>query len=156
MKTGVMILAAALLCASACTMFQKSAGQEQPTTPQREAANVVFYTFPDIPVPKELTLQRERSFIYETPHLKAGVLVLTGNVDMASLETYFKTNMGKNGWRFVNSYKYGDVILNFAKDDKTSTVRMTRDPFKSTVEIWVGPIGGDETAPTAAKDDGFK
>ena len=156
MKTGVLILAAVLLCASACTMFQKSTVQGEAATPQKEAANVVFYTFPDIPVPKELTLRRERSFIYETPHVKAGVLVLTGNVDMASLETYFKVNMAKNGWRFVNSYKYGDVILNFVKDDRASNIRATRDSFTTQVEIWVGPIDRSGTAPTAAGDDGFK
>ena len=156
MKTGVLILAAALLCASACTMFQKSAVQGEAATPQKEAANEVFYTFPDIPVPKELTLQRERSFIYETPHVKAGVLVLTGNVEMASLEAYFKVNMAKNGWRFVNSYKYGDVILNFVKDDKASNVRATRNAFTTQVEIWVGPIDRNETAPMTTRDDGFK
>jgi hypothetical protein len=156
MRTKLLVLAAALLCASACTTFQKSTVQEQASTSQKEGANVIFYTFPDIPVPKELTLQRDRSFIYETPHMKAGVLVLTGNVDMASLETYFKANMVKNGWRFVNSYKYGDVILNFVKDDRTSNIRETRDAFTTRVEIWVGPTDRNGTAPTATRDDGFK
>ena len=156
MKTGVMILVAALLCASACTTFQKSPGQEKAATPQKEGANVVFYAFPDIPVPKELTLQKERSFVYETPHVKAGVLVLGGNIDMTSLETYFKVNMAKNGWRFLNSYKYGNVILNFVKDDRVSTIRATRDSFKTTVEIWVGPIDRNGTARTSTRDDDFK
>ena len=48
--------------------------------------------------------------------------------------------MGKNGWRFVNSYKFNDIILNFVKDDKSSNIRMSREAFTSQVEIWVGPI----------------
>ena len=156
MRRGALIVAAVLLCASACSLFQKSAVQEQSPDSQQEGANVVFYTFPDIPVPKELTLQKEKSFIYEAPRVKAGVLVLTGNVDMTSLESYFKVNMAKNGWRFANSYKYGDVILNFVKEDKASNIRIIRDAFTTRVERWVGPVERMETAPMAHRDNGFK
>lgn len=140
MKKGVMVLGAFLLLVAGCTYFQKPSSQDQAAMPKTEVPNAVFYTFPDIPVPKELTLVREKSFIYETPTVKAGVLLLSGNVDVGSLENYFKTNMARNGWRFVNSYKYNDMILNFVKEDKASNIRATRDAFTTQVEIWVGPV----------------
>lgn len=144
MKRGMMksmtALVVFLLLASGCAYFQKSGTSDQAAKQKSETPNVVFYTFPDIPVPKELTLVREKSFIYETPSVKAGVLLLTGNVDIASLESYFKANMARNGWRFVNSYKYNDMILNFLKEDKASNIRATRDAFSTQVEIWVGPV----------------
>ena len=30
--------------------------------------------------------------------------------------------MVKNGWRFVNSYQYNDLILNFVKEDRSSNI----------------------------------
>jgi hypothetical protein len=140
MLKSMIVLAGLLLLLGGCAYFQKSGTTDQSAKQRTEAPNVVFYTFPDIPVPKELTLVREKSFIYEAPSVKAGVLYLTGNVDVTSLEGYFKTNMVKNGWRFINSYKYNDVILNFLKEDKASTIRTTRDTFTTQVEIWVGPV----------------
>ncbi len=156
MKKGMVVLAVFLLLAGGCAYFQKSAVQDKTAKPREDAPNVVFYTFPDIPVPKELTLVRERSFIYETPTVKAGVLILTGNVEIGSLESYFKANMAKNGWRFVNSYKYNDVILNFIKEDKASNIRATRDAFTTQVEIWVGPIDKTGQQPAEHKENEFR
>jgi hypothetical protein len=157
MRKGTLVLAAMLLFVLGCAARQP-AGQDQASVAKGEAPNVVFYTFPDIPVPKEMNLRRDRSFIYETPTVKAGVLVLSGNVDIASLETYFKVNMAKNGWRFINSYKYGDVILNFMKEDRTSNIRASRDAFTTQVEIWVGPVDRQTPAPVAPprKDNEFR
>ena len=159
MRKGTLVLAAMLLFVLGCAARQP-AGQDPSSVVKGEAPNVVFYTFPDIPVPKELDLQREKSFIYETPTVKAGVLVLSGNIDVASLETYFKVNMAKNGWRFINSYKYRDVILNFMKDDRASNIRMSRDAFTTQVEIWVGPVDRAPQAPAPSapprKDNEFR
>ncbi len=157
MKKGMVLLVAVMLLLSACALTEKITGKEE-TTPRAkpEGPNVAYYTFPDIPVPKELTFVREKSFIYETPTVKAGVLLLNGNVDVASLENYFKTNMVKNGWRFVNSYKYNDVILNFAKEERSSNIRMVRDTFTTTVEIWVGPTDRSGGAPVMPRGNDFK
>lgn len=155
MKKGMIWFIAGLFLLTGCATIDKWRGKEETPKSRTETPNVVFYTFPDVPIPKELELIRDKSFIYETPTLKAGVLVLGGNIDVLSLENYFKLNMVKNSWRFVNSYKYNDVILNFVKDDRSSNIRMTRDGFNTQVEIWVGPI--DRAARTPGpKGDDFK
>ncbi len=155
MKKGMIWFVAGIFLLAGCAAVEKWRGKEETPKPKTETPNVAFYAFPDVPVPKELELVRDKSFIYETPTLKAGVLVLAGNVDMLSLENYFKLNMVKNAWRFVNSYKYNDVILNFVKEDRSSNIRMTRDAFNTQVEIWVGPI--DRAArPAGPRVDDFK
>ena len=73
--------------------------------------------------------------------MPAGALVLSGNVDVGNLDNYFKINMAKNGWRFMNSCKYGSLILNFIKEDRTSNIRATREAFTTQVEMWIGPVG---------------
>ncbi len=155
MKKWMVVLAGALLFVGGCATSHKSVVQETGGS-QNEAANAVFYTFPDIPVPKELSFQRGKSFIYETPNVKAGVLVLTGNVDVGDLENYFKINMVRNGWRFLNSYKYGDMILNFTKEDRTSNIRATREAFTTQVEIWVGPVDRSARALPQQKENELK
>jgi hypothetical protein len=125
---------------SGCSSFGTWSGKDDSSKSKSDLPNQAFYGFPDIPVPTELTYSQDKSFIYETQSMKVGVLVLTGNVDLASTEDYFKVNMVKNGWRFINSFKFkGDIASNYAKDDKTANIKMYRDSFSTVVEIWVGP-----------------
>lgn len=100
MKKVPVVFAAFLFLASGCAYFQKPAPPDQATKPKTEVPNVVFYTFPDIPVPKELTLVREKSFIYETPSVKAGVLRLTGNIDIGSTRELFQGEHGQERLAF--------------------------------------------------------
>jgi hypothetical protein len=138
MKKFIILSCVMLLLCSGCTFFKNLTGQQN--QPKQEGGpNQAFYGFPDVPIPQELTLVSDRSFVYETSVFKAGVLFFNGNVELQSLENYFKINMPKNGWKYVNSFRYRDSILNYVKDDKTCNIRMSRGAFSSDVEIWVGP-----------------
>ncbi|MCS7280291.1 MAG: hypothetical protein NZ583_01490 [Desulfobacterota bacterium] len=131
-----------------CAHFEKAKVAEgEKKAKEGPALNQVFYNFPDIPIPKELELVSDRSFIYESPGIKAGVLVFRGNVDVDSLQNYFKINMSKNGWRFVNSFRFREIMLNYAKDDKTCTIKISREGFTTDVEISVGPQAGISPSP---------
>jgi PBP1b-binding outer membrane lipoprotein LpoB len=147
MRKVIICLVALSFLATGCAGWNRMTGQEEKPKPKTEGLNQAFYSFPDIPVPKELTLNRDKSFVYETQAFKAGVLVLSGKVEIESLENYFKVSMMKNGWRFINSYKYSDVIFNFMKDDKSANIRMNADTFNTHVEIWVGPIQQERSIP---------
>jgi len=140
MKKFVILSCAMLLLCSGCALFQKNTTLGGPSEPKKEGPNQVFYGFPDVPVPQELSLVNDRSFVYETSVFKTGVLFLTGNVDIQSLENYFKINMPKNGWRYVNNIRYRNIVLNYVKDDKTCNIRISKDTFTADVEIWVGPV----------------
>jgi hypothetical protein len=157
MKRSKLLIAALvglLFVASGCSYFHKSStSADQKGSIGAEAPNKVLYTFPGIPLPKELTLVREKSFIYEAPGIKAGVLLLSGNVEAMSLEEYFRISMPKNGWRFINSYKYGDTILNFTREERSSNIRIKRNTFNTEVEVWVGPIEKNQPASGQRNND---
>lgn len=138
MKKCIILSFVMLLVFTGCALFQKN-GSESTARAKQEGPNQIFYGFPDVPVPKEMTMINDRSFVYETPTFRAGVLFLSGNVDLQSLENYFKINMAKNGWRYINSFRYKDVVLNYVKEDKTCTIKMSRGAFESDAEIWIGP-----------------
>lgn len=164
-KGMVLLMTVAVLFGflSGCATFKQWTGQSETQKPKEEGPNQTFHGFPDIPLPKEMTLARDRTFIYEAPGIKAGVLVATGNVETPSLENYFRVYMPKNGWKFVNGYKYGDSIMNYTKDDRSASIRISSTAILATqVEIWVGPLErqydkydkGVESYPSKGNDTG--
>jgi hypothetical protein len=140
MKRIIILSCAMLLLCSGCALFQRNTTLGGSSEPKQEGPNQVFYGFTDVPIPQELKIINDRSFVYETSVLKTGVLFLTGNVELQSLENYFKINMPKNGWRYVNNIRYRNIVLNYVKDDKTCNIRISQDTFSVDVEIWVGPV----------------
>ncbi len=59
--------------------------------------------FEDIPVPKGLTLDLNKSTIIESPAVKAARLFYKGRIEPDSLATAFRTTLEANGWRHLSS-----------------------------------------------------
>ena len=102
-----------------------------------------YYHFDDILVPGELKYKQNKSFVYETPRFKTGILVFSKWwLDVGSLIDYFTYHMEKDNWKLVNSFKGKESILNFSKPDKTCSIRIIEKWYGTTeVEIRVGPLG---------------
>ncbi len=64
--------------------------------------------FEDIPVPKGLALDSDKSTVIETPSVKAARLVYKGRVEASSLGVAFRTTLEANGWRHVTSTTSSD------------------------------------------------
>ena len=47
--------------------------------------------------------------------------------------------MPKNGWKYVNSFRYKDIVMNYVKADKTCNIKISRGAFLTDLEVWVGP-----------------
>lgn len=103
--------------------------------------------FEDVPVPANIELNSAESFVYDSEALRAGVLVYYGWVKVDSLVSYFKSSMPQQGWNLVNSFVYGDAILNFEKGNKSAIIRIVRRIFKTRVEIRVGPKSAGPAGP---------
>ncbi len=102
-----------------------------------------YYHFDDVLVPGELKYKQNKSFIYETPRFKTGVMIFhKWWVDAGSLMDFFAYHMEKDNWKLVNSFKGKESILNFSKPDKTCAIRIAEKWYGTTeVEIRVGPLG---------------
>ena len=101
------------------------------------------YYFDDVRVPEELNYDSAKSFIYETPGLKAGILVFSKwRLDVPSLIEYFRYNMEKDNWKLVNSFIGKESFFNYTKPTKTCTIKIFEKWYGTTVvEIRVGPLG---------------
>lgn len=67
-----------------------------PPRPQRSE-------FEDIPVPKGLTLEINKSTIIESPTVKAARMFYKGRIEPDSLAMAFRTTLEANGWRHLSS-----------------------------------------------------
>jgi hypothetical protein len=59
--------------------------------------------FEDIPVPKGLTYQPDKSVIIESPSVMAARSVYRGRIEPESLAVAIRTTLEANGWRHVSS-----------------------------------------------------
>jgi hypothetical protein len=59
--------------------------------------------FEDIPVPKGLTVDMDKSTIIESPSVKAARIFYKGRLEPESLATAFRTTLEANGWRHLSS-----------------------------------------------------
>ncbi|MDI7260105.1 MAG: hypothetical protein QME90_09310 [Thermodesulfobacteriota bacterium] len=102
-----------------------------------------YYHFEDVRIPRELNYKQNKSFVYETPRFKTGILFFAKwRLDVESLIDFFNYHMEKDNWKLVNSFKGKESILNFSKPDKTCTIKITEKWHGTTeVEIRVGPLG---------------
>lgn len=143
---SLVFLLVAVWLISGCSAFQKKeelgaqTGQEQT---QEDAP--LYYDFGDVPVPPELSLNTNASFIYQTSGFSAGVLVLKGAVELGSLIDFFENNMARDNWRAVSTFKSPRTLLLFQKESRWCVINITDDRYSTHVEIWV--------APTLAPDD---
>lgn len=131
-----------------CSTTVKERQQGQPaagtaTGAGTEGEGMGKYYLDDVRIPSELNYKPNKSFVYETPKFKAGVLIFTKWwLDIPSLIEFFTYNMEKDNWKMVNVFKGKESFLNFSKPDKTCAIKISDKWYgKTVVEIRVGPLG---------------
>jgi hypothetical protein len=126
-------------CAS---LTGRSATAEQPAAEgakEPQGPEPVYYDFDDVQVPLELKVDKAKSFVYQAPDFKAGILSLSGRVEIDSLIQFFENNMAKDNWRLVSAFKSPRTIIFFNKPNRSCIINITEGRFKTEVEIWVAP-----------------
>src|SRR6266853_1043644 len=89
----ILALSLCLLAATACA--------SNPPRVQRSE-------FEDIPVPKGLTVDLNKSTIIESPSVKAARLFYKGRFEPDSLSVAFRTTLEANGWKHLSSTTASD------------------------------------------------
>ncbi|MDX1708001.1 MAG: hypothetical protein R3274_05335 [Desulfobacterales bacterium] len=123
-----------------CSSLKKK--DKTATAPSAESAPGVpalYYDFGDVLVPKELSVDKKSSFIYQTEGFSAGVLVLKGRIDSSSLIAFFEKNMTKDNWMLISSFKSDRTMLLFQKAHRWCVMNINDETFNTYVEIWVAP-----------------
>ncbi len=113
----------------------ESAGKHTATGPLPK-----YYDFEDIPVPFELNIDKDESFIYQTTNFKAGVLVLSGRVDPSSVISFFSVTLPRENWKLLGGFRYHRSIMVFEKGSRICLINVKESPLKTYVEIYVAPM----------------
>ena len=121
------------------SLNQKNDTATSPSTKTSSGVPALYYDFGDVLVPKELKVDKKSSFIYQTEGFSAGVLVLKGRIETNSLISFFETNMTKDNWNLISSFKSERTMLLFQKVHRWCVINITDETFNTYVEIWVAP-----------------
>ena len=134
-----------MLLLSALTGCATSTLSEQTTAPGEplQATEVVkpetarYYDFEDVPVPAEMELKTDRSFVFQTTEFAAGLLAFSGRVEINSLISFFRVKLPDEGWRFLSSIKSPKTILFFRKENRLCIITIISKAFTTDAEILV-------------------
>jgi len=136
-----LVLLFTIFCLSVlgCKTVGIEKGTERSATP-----TTIFSDFSDIPIPKELKLDKKSSLLFEGGPYKSGYFVYKGRVEASSLAEYFKNALQGYGWVLLNNFKYRHYLLNFIREkEQRSCIIHIKEGFWTTeVHLWVGPIEG--------------
>ena len=93
--------------------------------------------FEDIPVPKGLSYQPDKSTIIESPTVKAARLVYRGRLEVDSLAAAMRTTLEANGWRHVSSTSVSDhgITQVYEKAGSSLEVRLVDSWWYTFVEL---------------------
>ena len=131
----------AFMVSSGCASSRRNTVESEDVvmTEEESPPGFLYYDFGDVPIPKELKIDKKKSFVYHVPGFTTGVLVLTGRVDVNSLIRFFENSMIEDNWKLACSFKSPRTVLFFSKADKNCLINITEKWLKVEVEIWVAP-----------------
>jgi len=99
-----------------------------------------FLDFNDIPIPREISVQPDRSYVFVAGQIKMGFLTLRGRVDSNSLINFFVAALPHEGWRLKAQFRCNRSLLIFDKPDKVCVILMKEGTYYTYVEIYVSPV----------------
>ena len=91
--------------------------------------------FEDIPVPKGLTVDLNKSTIIESPSVKAARLFYKGRVEVESLALAFRTTLEANGWRNLSATTASDKGVTQIYEKTGSSLQVVI--YESWYNTWV-------------------
>ena len=136
--TAVFASALALTAASGCALMPDSSDEKASTTEELMSS---AYPFTDLPVHSSFTLDRSKSFIYESGSgsLKVGRLYYSAWNKAQEVVDYYQSVMASHGWKLINAMEHDGVILNYEKEGWVCTLIIKEYLFKTYIEVQIGP-----------------
>ena len=120
---------------------EESAVTSPQASKKADLPNARYYDFDDIPIPNELSLNADKSKIFQTTNMTAGVLVFEGNVVVDSLIAFFKSSMARDNWQMKGFFRLPPkAALLFEKKTKRSIIMIEETTFSTRVDVWTIPV----------------
>lgn len=136
MMVSFSVLALALLTIASCSMFDKTPAKPEPAAKRLPDVR----EFDDVMIPREMDIDKDGSAIYRREGLSAGLLRLSGRIEVNSLLRYFQTNMANEGWRLVTQFRSPHSLMLFQKGNRMAVIAIEDGDFQTFADVWVVPL----------------
>lgn len=155
-RIALLILAAFLIAGAAgCSTVQPvavSMGLSEvpnPFDPQKPAGVYETYydIFPDVPLPRDMKVDKDKTYQSPNDLPGTGFIMLTGNVDVNSLLTAQAMTLTKDGWTVTGFFRYQYGAVTAEKGDRVCVVSVGESLTVSYMMIWVTPKMNGFSAP---------
>ncbi|UCH08696.1 MAG: hypothetical protein JSV55_06960, partial [Deltaproteobacteria bacterium] len=94
----MLLLSALIGCATSTFSDQTPApGESHEAVEAVEPETARYYDFEDVPIPAEMELKTDRSFVFQTTEFAAGLLAFSGRVELNSLISFFRIKLPDDG-----------------------------------------------------------
>lgn len=136
------ILLGAAVALSACVGNDTSIpATARPT----DAPTADFRPVTDIPIPKDATMDTERSLILSSRDRWTGRVVMKVGLSPAKVFAFYQQEMPNFSWAPVMSVQTDISVLAFTRDDRAATVQVQPRRFSSSlVTITIAPHQSDQ------------
>jgi len=134
----IFILLTFLIAISGCKMVEEVTKKDKPVISKVE--NMANFRFEDLPVPNNLTLQNDDSFVYETDNYRTGILKYRGNDNFKNIGNFYKSELPKYNWNLISSIEYQETMqLIFDKPGWITVIYIEQDGSTVNLTITIGP-----------------
>ncbi len=141
-----LLLVCALLPLSGCADLNISNPFE---TKSSDGSEVYFDQFPDVPIPRDLSVDAKRSLISVAQNgVKTGLITVEGRVDRPSLANAMILNMNKQGWNLRGAAIGSKTMHLYEKGDRFAAIYYYDQTTTAAMEIWVLTRLADGVLPT--------
>jgi hypothetical protein len=125
-----------LLLAAGCSALDK--GPVKQTESRKRLPDV--REFEDVLIPREMDIDKEASAIYRREGMAAGLLRMSGRIEMTSLMRYFQNNMANEGWRPISQFRSPHTLMLFQKANRMAVIAIEDADFQTFADVWVVPL----------------
>lgn len=141
-----LLLACLLLPISGCAELNISNPFEKKTA---DGSEVYFDQFPDVPIPRDMSVDAKRSLISVAQNgTKTGLITAEGRVDRPSLANAMITNMNKQGWQLRGAAIGSKTMHLYEKGDRYAVIYYYEQTTTAAMELWVMTRLADGVLPT--------
>lgn len=103
--------------------------------------------FPDVPLPRDMKVDKNKTYQSPNDISGTGFIMLTGNVDVNSLLTAHAMTLTKDGWNVTGFFRYEYGAITAEKGNRVCITSIGESLTVSYMMIWVTPKMNGFSAP---------
>ena len=118
-------------------------------TKTSDGSEIYFDQFPDVPLPRDMSVDVSRSLISVAQDgTKTGLVTVEGRVDKPSLANAMISNMHRQGWNLRGAVIGTKTIHLYEKGERYAVIYYYDQTTTAAMEIWVMTRLADGVLPT--------